>query len=379
MTLWRQLRWRIIGSHLIIVIAGVTILLLATEAFQILTVSDSIQSRLAALTEAQTPASVERAAEALLNAFQDTLLISLAIAAGGALIAALITSILLTRLILHPLYQITQSSQRIANGHYDERITIPNSDELALMATHFNQMAGALEHVEQQRVALIGNVSHELRTPLSGIEGYLEGMMDGLLPSDTETYAQMYQEVRRLRRLVDDLQALSRVEAGQIKLRKDSFDLLPVVERVVSQLQPQAQAQCLTVQVVASQPVTSQAEIRVFADPDRTAQVLINLLGNAIRYTPENGCITVRITPQQKTVEIAVEDTGIGIPSDALPYIFERFYRVDSSRARSSGGSGIGLTISRRLAWAMGGELSATSDGPRQGATFFFILPVAQA
>ena len=300
-----------------------------------------------------------------------TLFISLAVAALGAVIAGLFTAILLTRLILQPLAQITRSSQRIANGHYDERLPVPNSNELAMMAINFNQMAEALEQTEQRRIALIGNVSHELRTPLTGIEGYLEGMMDGVLPSDAETYAQMYQEVRRLRRLTDDLQVLSRVEAGQIPLNIETFDLLPVIERVTAQLKPQAMAQCL--ELITQ---SGESKIQVCADSDRTAQILVNLIGNAIRYTPEDGCITVSVNIKQKMAEVAVQDTGIGIPAAALPHIFERFYRVDSSRSRSSGGSGIGLTISRHLAWAMGGELIAASEGAGKGSTFRFTLPL---
>jgi histidine kinase len=287
------------------------------------------------------------------------------------LIAGLFTSILLTRLILKPLHQITQSSQRIAGGHYDERVTVPRSDELAMVALHFNQMAAALEQVEQQRVALIGNVSHELRTPLTGIEGYLEGMMDGLLPSDTATFAQMYQEVRRLRRLVDDLQALSRVEAGQVSLSIETIDLVPVIDRVVNQLRPQADALCLEIDFKCSQD-----RVLVSTDADRSAQVLINMVGNALHYTPEGGQITIRVRPHPPAAEVTVQDTGIGIPPEALPYIFERFYRVDSSRSRSSGGSGVGLTVSRQLAWAMGGDLTASSEGPERGSTFTLTLPL---
>jgi histidine kinase len=234
-------------------------------------------------------------------------------------------------------------------------------------------MAEALEQVEQQRVALINNVAHELRTPLTGLEGYLEGLLDGLFSGDPETLAQMSQEVRRLHRLVDDLQALSLVEAGQISLYVETFDLIPIVERVVAQLKPQAMAQCL--EMVTEHP----PQILVYADSDRVAQVIVNLVGNAIRYTPDGGCITVRVNISDGLVQVEVQDTGLGIPAAALAYIFERFYRVDRSRSRNSGGSGIGLTIARHLAWAMGGDLSAVSPGPGQGSTFTFTLPLAQS
>lgn len=356
---------------MIVVIIGVTVLLLTAQLLIEQTVPREVQTHLALLLPTQ-PTRLNQATMDLLATFQQAVLSSLVLAALASLMAGLLTSLFLTRQILRSLRHLTQSSQRIANGHYNERVVIPDTDELALVATNFNQMAASLEQVEQQRVALIGNVSHELRTPLTGIEGYLEGLMDGLFPKDEETFAQMYQEVRRLKRLVGDLQTLSSIEAGQFSLHTERFDLLPVVRRVVTQLKPQILAQCL--EIVTECP---EFEVWVLADPDRTAQILMNLIGNAIHYTPENGCITVRIRLNWRMAEIAVQDTGIGIPAEALPYLFERFYRVDRSRARSSGGSGIGLTISRHLAWAMGGELTVTSDGPGQGSTFFLTVPLA--
>jgi histidine kinase len=307
----------------------------------------------------------------LLPTFRSAIGQALAVAAVAATLAGLAASLLLVREILRPLRQLARSSQRIAAGHYDERVIVPASDELADVANSFNQMAAALETVEQQRITLIGNVAHELRTPLAGLEGYLEGLFDGVLPSDPETISAMQHEVRRLRRLVGDLQELSRVEAGQVSLRIEPLDLLALTQRVVAQLRPQLIGQCL--EVVAEASIDS---LLVVADADRTAQILINLVGNAIRYTPEDGCITVRLTTAGGHAQIAVEDSGVGIPPDALPYIFERFYRVDPSRSRSSGGSGIGLTIARHLAWAMGGELTAASAGTGQGSTFTLSLPL---
>lgn len=308
----------------------------------------------------------------LLPEFRAAVISALVVAALAAALAGLGASLLLMREILRPLRQIADSSRRIAAGHYADRVAVPPSDELADVAQSFNQMAVALAQVEQQRVALIGNVAHELRTPLAALEGYLEGLVDGVLPNDPESFSVMQQEVRRLRRLVDDLQTLSRVEAGQIALRLERFDLIPLVERVVSQLRPQAIAQCLQVDIDA--PITT---LPVHADADRTAQILINLIGNALRYTPEGGCITVHLALRDGLAQVAVADTGIGIPAEALPYLFERFYRVDPSRSRRSGGSGIGLTIARHLAWAMGGDLTAASAGPGQGSRFTLTLPPA--
>ena len=308
----------------------------------------------------------------------------LLVAAGLATLTGLIGSVIINRHILSPLAEIMRSSSAIAKGQYMQRVTVPESDELASVATNFNQMAEALEQVEIQRVELIGNVAHELRTPLTGLEGYLEGLLDGIFPPQAETFGQMHIEVRRLSRLVNDLQALSRIEAGEIPLNLAKIDLMGVIERVISQLAPQAQAQELTLTSPhasmghhACMGQTPQEPLLVMGDSDRTAQLLLNLVGNAIRYTPEGGQITVYAHKHNEFAEVAVQDNGIGIPADALPYLFERFYRVDRSRARRSGGSGIGLTIARQLAWAMGGDLSAESDGLGQGSIFRFTLPLA--
>jgi histidine kinase len=349
MGFWRQLRWRIIAAQLLVVVVGV-VTLIATADW------------LAA-----------RALEGeLVPQFRSAVGQALAVAAVAATLAGLGASLLLTREILRPLRQLARGSRRIAAGHYDERVIVPASDELADVASSFNQMAGALETVEQRRIALIGNVAHELRTPLAGLEGYLEGLLDGVLPSDPETISAMQHEVRRLRRLVGDLQELSRVEAGQLPLHIEQVDLLALARRVVTQLRPQLLGQCLEVAAEAD-----DESVLVQADPDRTAQILVNLVGNALRYTPEDGCITVRVSVADGRAQLAVEDSGIGIPPEALAYIFERFYRVDPSRSRSSGGSGIGLTIARHLAWAMGGELIASSAGLGQGSTFTLSLPLA--
>jgi histidine kinase len=349
MNVLRQLRWRIVIAQMLVVLVGVVVLA-------------GTASLLA-----------ERSLDpALLASYRQTTGQALLVAAGAAAVAGLVTSLLLMREILRPLRQLAHSSQRIAAGHYDERVVVPVSDELAAVATSFNDMAGALEAVEQTRVELIGNVAHELRTPLSGLEGYLEGLVDGVLPNDPETFTLMQQEVRRMRRLVSDLQSLSRVEAGQTEIHLERFDFCALAQRVVAQVQPQIVAQNLDLHIDSACPT-----LFVSADPDRAAQVLLNLVGNAVRYTPEGGSITIRLERGHTMGQISVQDTGIGIPAEALPYVFERFYRVDRSRARTSGGSGIGLTIARRLAWAMGGDITVASDGPGQGSVFTFMLPLA--
>lgn len=349
MRFWRQLRWQMIGAQMLVVVVGVVTLNLTANIL---------------IEQSIAPDQVATVRTAVVQA--------LTVAAVAATIAGLTTSILLVQVILRSLRSIARSSRRIAAGRYDERVTVPASDELRAVAESFNQMAEALEQIEQRRITMIGNVAHELRTPLAGIEGYLEGLIDGVLPSTADTFLDMKQEVRRLRRLVDDLQTLSRVEAGQIALHFTTFDVNDVIRRVVAQIQPQVLDSCLQVQFAPD-----QQPILVHADADRVAQILLNLLGNAVRYTPEGGCITIRSELNNDNVQVIVEDTGIGIAAEHLPFIFERFYRADPSRARTSGGSGIGLTIARHLAWAMGGDISAASAGIGKGSTFTLTLPRA--
>ncbi|MCB9128500.1 MAG: HAMP domain-containing histidine kinase [Ardenticatenales bacterium] len=291
----------------------------------------------------------------------------------AATLTGLLTSWLLTGELLRPLRDLARSSRRIAVGHYDERVAMPASTELATVAESFNQMADTLEQIEAQRVALIGNVMHELRTPLTALGGYVEGMMDGVLPADERSFDQMDHEVRRLQRLVADLQELSRVEAGQVRLSLEDVDLTALTARLVQRLAPQAMAMGIALTLN-----DNAGSLFVHADPDRTTQILINLVGNAINYTLEGGTIIVSVNRRNGLAEVTVEDSGIGIAASDLPFIFERFFRTDRSRDRRTGGSGIGLTIARHLAWAMGGDISATSEGVGQGSQFSLSLPVGR-
>lgn len=371
MRFWRQLRWQLIGSHMLVVITGVLILFLMTQLMFWLDPSTQLQASITQINQASTEAELQQATTGLLRAFQEAVIFALLFAAGGALTFGLAASIMLAQAIVRPLLAMTQSSHRIANGHYNERVAVPpNSEELATVAEQFNQMAASLERVEEQRIALIGNVSHELRTPLTALQGYIEGLADGLFQADEETLGVMSQELHRLRKLVTELQDLSRVEAGQIELDWQQFDVGPLAGRVIAQLKPEIKARGHHVTVVGH----SQPQM-VYADADRVAQILINLLGNALRYTPDHGRVEIKLVPGREVMHIKVCDNGLGIPPEAMPYLFERFYRVDQSRARKSGGSGIGLTISRHLAWAMKGDLIAESDGEGQGSTFTLILP----
>ena len=303
--------------------------------------------------------------------FNEALLLAL-LAAG---VVAVPVSLLLSRGVTAPVRVLTAASRRLADGHYGERVHAAGSDELGQLAGSFNQMAEKLEQVEARRRQLIGDVSHELRTPLTAIKGSMEGLIDGVLPATPETYRQIHQEADRLARLVDDLQELSRVEAGAYVLELRAADLPALVRSTVKRLSPQARAKHLVLQ--ADLPAGLPP---VLADAARLTQVLTNLVSNAVQYTPAGGKVTITAERSGRQVVVRVTDTGIGIPAEHLPHVFTRFYRVDKSRSRQSGGgSGIGLTIAKHLVEAHDGKIWVESEGDGKGSSFAFTLKVAEA
>jgi histidine kinase len=268
---------------------------------------------------------------------------------------------------------MTAASQRIADGRYEERVQVSGRDELSELAARFNQMAEQLEQVESMRRRLIGDVSHELRTPLTAIKGSMEGLIDGVLPATAETYEQIHAEADRLNRLVDDLQELSRVEARAYELDIRPLDVSSLMSTVIKRLGGQAASRHVTLELDLASGLPA-----VLADEDRAVQVLTNLTGNALQYTPEGGKVTVEAKAVHDEVQISIQDTGIGIPPEHLARIFDRFYRVDKSRSRQAGGgSGIGLTIARALVEAQAGRIWAESSGSGHGSTFHFTLKKA--
>ncbi len=302
------------------------------------------------------------------SGFNEALLYA-SLAAGAV---AVVLSIIFSRRVIAPVRAMAAASERISDGHYDERVCVSGSDELAHFAARFNEMAEKLEQVEAMRRRLIGDVSHELRTPLTTIKGSMEGLMDGVLPATAETYQQIHVEADRLNRLVDDLQELSRVEAHAYQLNCAPVDVASLLQTAIKRMTVRAQAKsiALAAELPAALPL-------IQGDADRLLQVLTNLMGNAVQYSPEGTSVVVSAQRLAHEVQVAVKDAGIGIPPDHLPHIFDRFYRVDPSRSRrAGGGSGIGLTIARALVEAHGGRIWAESAGDGQGSTFTFALPV---
>jgi signal transduction histidine kinase len=290
---------------------------------------------------------------------------------GGLLavaVAALVT-LFMSRRILSPAESLAQAARALSRGDFSQRVHVRSTDEFGELAIAFNAMAADLERTEQLRRNLVADVAHELRTPLSNIQGHLEAIRDGLLPAEPATLDSIYEEVLLLARLVEDLQELTLAEAGQLTLLRQPADVADIARRAASAAQPPAEARGLTIDTdLPGQPATAEV------DPERIGQVLRNLLSNAIIHTSAGGCITVELKDEGHELRVTVADTGAGIPPDDLPYVFERFYRVDRSRVRATGGAGLGLTIAKRLVEAHGGTIGVESELGK-GSRLTFTLP----
>jgi len=293
----------------------------------------------------------------------------------GGLIAvaiALVLTFVLSRRILAPVRSLTSAARQLGRGDFSQRVDVRDRSELGELASTFNSMADDLERAEQLQQNMVADVAHELRTPLSNIKGYLEAVRDRVVEPDADTIRSLDEEATLLSRLVDDLQELSLAEAGELRLVCRAEDIGDLVRQTVGAVQAKANAK--GVSMSAELPGGLPA---VNIDRHRIGQVLRNLLDNAVTHTPAGGAITVTAERQHPGVEVSVADTGEGIPADDLPNIFERLYRVDKSRARATGGSGLGLTIARRLVEAHGGTIAAESE-PGKGSRFLFTLPMAE-
>ena len=310
----------------------------------------------------------ERADAAFLAAVNRSVLVG-ALIAG---LAAVAVTLALSSRILRPVERLTEAAQRMEKGDLTVRVPVTSEDEIGQLAHAFNSMAGSLAQQEQLRRNMVTDVAHELRTPLTNLRGYLEAARDDLVPADTALVDNLYEETMLLSRLVADLQELAQAEAGQLTLLRQSIHLAGIVEQAAAILRPQANAKGLTLTVALPDNLPS-----VDVDPERVGQVLRNLLNNAVAHTPEGGEVTVTARAAEAEVAVSVHDTGAGIPPEHLPYVFDRFYRADKSRARQTGGAGLGLAIAKQLVVAHGGAISVES-APGQGATFTFTLPVAQ-
>jgi two-component system sensor histidine kinase BaeS len=374
----RRLVWKIFVSYLIIIFVGVIVLTTAAEFVVPSSFDRHLASMGSMMSSMMGSSSIGMDLDTdLFTNFRSAVNEALAIAAIAAVIAAVAVSFFVSRQVVTPVREMMLASKFIAAGHYEERVRVPGDavrdelDELAQLALSFNRMAAQLERVETMRRELIGDVSHELRTPLTAIKGSMEGLMDGVLPGNDETYMGIYKEADRLQRLVSDLQELSRVEAGAYDLELKPVVVRDLVAAAVNRLELQFEEKGVLLEVDIPSDLP-----QVRADEDRIGQVLLNLVGNALQYTPSGGKVSIAATHHDAEIIFSVSDTGIGISPEHLEHLFTRFYRVDKSRSRAGGGSGIGLTIAKHLVEAHRGKIWAESAGPSRGSTFTFTLPI---
>lgn len=358
----RRMLRRLLVAQLLVVLAGsatlgVVALLVAPPIFH-----EHIHRAVGPVTDI--------VAQHLDAALSETMLLALAGGIGAGTIAAAGMSWMLANRIARPIEALSATAHALTEGHLDARAARPAAnDELADLTDTFNTMADALEHSERTRRELLADLAHELRTPLATIEAYHEGLGDGVIQPDATTSEVLADATTRLRRLVDDVALVSQAEEGQLRLDRAVVDVNDVIAATVDATRNRAEA--AGVVLIHRQGDTP---VRASVDPDRLAQVLTNLLTNAIQHADGADTVTIDTAVRNRRVVITVTDTGAGIHPDHLPHVFQRFYRADPARSQT-GGSGIGLTISRAIIRNHGGDLTAASLGEGRGATFTITLP----
>jgi histidine kinase len=365
-----RLGWKLFFSYLLVVI----VVAVTTAVTAQLSIVNAFERHMGGMSMMDTTAMMDgmMMGESIFDSFSIAIneVLIFSILAGG--VVAILISIWITRVIVKPITELTAVSDRIAAGHYEERVELQSSrDELTQLGDSFNHLAHNLAQAEEMQRRLIGDVTHELRTPLTTIKGSMEGLIDGVVQPNLETFQHLYREADRLQTLVNDLQELSRVEAGVYELNLESTSINSLVTTVEVRLGQQfaEKGVALDVDIADDLPV-------VLVDQDRMNQVLLNLTGNALQYTQTGGKVQIKSRQVKKEIWIYVEDNGIGVSEDHLPHIFTRFYRIDKSRSRRYGGSGIGLTIAKHLVEAQGGRIWAESEGLGKGVRFTFTIPV---
>jgi signal transduction histidine kinase len=295
----------------------------------------------------------------------------LLLALGGGVVGITL-SILASRSLTAPLSRLAAAAHEIGARNFSRRVEPAGTDEVREVARAFNEMADHLEQAERLRRNLVADVAHELRTPLSVLQGNLRAMLDDIYSLDKEEIGRLYMQTRLLGRLVDDLHDLAQAEAGQLSLNYQTIDLAQLVRDTAGSHQPVAEESGITLQTDIDPDLPALS-----ADEGRITQVLHNLIANALRHTLSGGTIVIRATATDGEVLLTVQDSGDGIAPEHLPHIFDRFYRTDGSRARTSGGAGLGLAIVRAIVLAHGGSIDVVSEGVGQGSTFTVRLPVS--
>lgn len=306
------------------------------------------------------------------EAFSSSLLVSLSVALVTALLAAFGVSWYFSRRVQHSISPVTDAAAEIADGHYDTRVPDPGlGGEFATLASTFNSLAERLGSVERTRRRMLADLAHEMRTPLATIDAHLEAVEDGVRDLDPHTYGVLRDSTQRLRRLAEDIGAVSRAEEGGLDIHRAPVDPAALLQAAADAAEER----------YAAKGVRLKTQLRthdpVLVDADRIGQVLTNLLDNALRHTPTGGAVTLTCERFGRWIQFTVADTGQGISHEHLGHVFDRFYRGDTARDRNHGGSGIGLSIAKALAQAHGGGISVDSEGPGRGTTFTLRLPAA--
>ncbi|SCL35422.1 two-component system, OmpR family, sensor histidine kinase BaeS [Micromonospora rhizosphaerae] len=290
-------------------------------------------------------------------------------AAVGVAAVAVIGTALLSRRVLRPIDTLTAAAQRLGRGDLTGRVPVRGNDELAELARSFNRMADSLQRGEERQRRLVADVAHELRTPLANLRGYLEALSDGVITPDQDLFASLHEEAVLQQRIVDDLQDLALAEAGNLAYHRVTVDLAELLETCRTAHHARAESAGVSLRV-AAEPVA------VHADPDRLRQVVGNLVTNALRATAAGGSVRLVASRTETQAIVQVVDTGSGIATDALPHVFDRFWRADAARGRRTGGSGLGLAIARQIVTDHQGTIRVASE-VGVGTTFTITLPRA--
>jgi signal transduction histidine kinase len=304
------------------------------------------------------------------QAFGESLALSLGVGIAAAAATAAAVSWLISIRIVRPVHALAGAARQVSRGDYETRVSVVGDDELAVLARAFNEMAGSLASAEERRRRLLSDVAHELRTPLATIDAYLEGLADGVVQPQPETWKLLRRESARLNRLSVDIALVSRAEERQLDLHIEPVRSQQLVEMAARAAAPRFADKGVELRVESAQDAPAVA-----VDRDRIAEVLANLLENALRHTPAGGSVALTAARDDHSAVLTVTDTGEGLAPNELERVFERFYRTDSARSRDRGGSGIGLTIAQAIAHAHDGSLRAESAGAGRGATFTLRLP----
>jgi two-component system OmpR family sensor kinase/two-component system sensor histidine kinase BaeS len=294
------------------------------------------------------------------------------LAGGFGILLAIGLAVLVSKYLLEPIKVITSASTQLSTGDFSTRVDIKGNDEIAMLAKTFNQLARNLELAEERKQSLTADAAHELRTPIAVQKAQLEGMLDGVLPLTQKNVLIALQQTNFLSRLVEDLRLLAMADAGEVRLEMRILNIVNLVQQVVAGFQAQAALEGTNL-VTVFRP--DGEELWIHTDVDRVSQILQNLISNALRYGQKGGRILISTRKESAKLVISVQDDGSGIPSTALPHLFERFYRHERARTRENGGSGLGLAISKKLALLLGGDLSG-ANSPEGGAVFSLELPI---